>query len=1296
MEEYELPTNITGEITVPAGYYVAPCDDYTMAFGAKVTFSPGSQLRIDAMSPFSLDAIAGFVYFEAGSSIAMSVMGHGTAIPFTEEVTTILDGAFSYNVEMGTGALMVFEATLSIADDSMVTCNKHILEFNGDTSFVAEVNVDIDMEDYDPSELDEIPMHVLVEAETIFGEIVYYPDGDDTETFVTISSDSYQSFYLEASNAAYSKTDNSTLDLQGSSKIILDIDGSEAVLTDETDLDIVITGDEPEDFDVDVSGKYSFEIDVDDYKGEILTIRDVAMSASVVIDNDDVTAKYKSEIGEISVDTMYSDFSLKGLEYSDGMTFEANSLSDLFSIQNILKEYAYMAEYNPSEAKDYIMACTGAMIEVYFGEEIAADFEELLVQLPPMALYALGFEDGYILSCVPDGTTLKAQFQRIYDGLGEDPDFTDYLSGCTDYILKVTYGIDEFVDPVLQFTQDFSLDYLMLDTEDYDLEVSGIELSSSVKYGSDYESKTESSYDGATAYIRYPTGTVFEVVLPAMSNSTFVDDEGITEESTVEGEFSVSAITFGGDVYVLSFEADANDTMYMNYEGLVTFSTNDEIMDFLLTGAGVSFSADYISYNMDVAIQVNDIDFPEYQDIDVAGLASYIRIVPKELGLDSFLAEASADSFLADYFLADDSLASDLALAGGLALADDLADDDGFSMDELAEYITIPPIQEIEIDADVEADVSFSFENVIAYVPDYQGMYYNATIGKFTADAEFTFVDEELEGSASASYRDCTATLYNSMMTINYNVDEMEMEGEVIADNIIAVEATGSMYVALGVGSDVSQVYVMDDIEAIAEIVYDMSGETEAELDSLSFDYVIIDQGITVDFGKVVYDVDSMTFFTNEVNIDGIFLNKGSQLYSMSGTVQDVYMEFEGMYPESYSITSADIIFNGTNGYVVWKQTVDERGNLVTCDVDGSFLLDNIELVPCVYDLIHPVILGGQSHYTFTGEGVAYAREAYFSEYGGTEMGGTAYALDEYFGGDLHLYLDFTGVVLGFDARGFMTVKALTGYTLDPSTYEGFTVGSDGYVVIDPEILAEGEGILSAEGVGDLHTLTIDGVSKPVHYGAEIVIEKGSNFLGMFNENGDAIGDVDGTTWYFKYYYDGDMTLYSISTQAVTVTPDRVVKLSDEQFNFTVPLEEFGAIIFETADGMIVNYASEDLVPGDIVRTAIEKTTFNGKDAFMIHCDHSMIIEYPVSGTDVVLYHVIRGVPVPMNCMYYVDDDGQAYAIAELSSFSTFYFDEKEGGKTTDTYFYLAAIAIALIVAVALCVPLYLRKRKAA
>ena len=175
------------------------------------------------------------------------------------------------------------------------------------------------------------------------------------------------------------------------------------------------------------------------------------------------------------------------------------------------------------------------------------------------------------------------------------------------------------------------------------------------------------------------------------------------------------------------------------------------------------------------------------------------------------------------------------------------------------------------------------------------------------------------------------------------------------------------------------------------------------------------------------------------------------------------------------------------------------------------------------------------------------------------------------------------------------------------------------------------------------------------------------------------------------------MTLTSVTTATVTATPDEVVKLTTDKFNFVVPDAEFDFITYELPSGMIVSFASEDLVSGEAVRAAVEETKYEGKDAFMIHSDHTMTIEYAVSGTDVTLYHVIRGVPVPMNCMYYVDENGQTYAVAELTSYSTYFFDEKgsNGGKD-NTYFYLAAIAIAIIVVAALCVPLYLKKKRTA
>ncbi|MBQ3685071.1 MAG: hypothetical protein II933_01475 [Candidatus Methanomethylophilaceae archaeon] len=1285
MEEYELPAAITGEITIPAGYYVTPKDDYTMAaLGGvtSITFSAGSQLRIDAMSSFSMDAVAGFLYFEAGSSIAFTVLDEGYAMPVKEKFCTILSGKFTYDIEMGTGTYMVFDAKLTISDGAMITYNKEDFFFNCDTTLTAEVNIEADLKDFDPEDLDDVPMHVLVNAKLTCGEIIYYPDGDHDEAFVTLVKGSYQSYYLEASNPTYLKADKATLDMEVSGKFVLDIDGTEATITDEADLSVVIkTGEKLDDIDISITGNTSYELDVDDYSGDILTIRDIAISSSAKIDDEKVSYEDRFQIDELSIVTPANSFSIKGFDYSDSMTFEANSLADIFSVKNIVKEYAYIAQYNPAEAKNYIMACTGAMIEVYFGSEMAADFAELLDQIPPQVLSVLGFEDGYILSCVPTGTTLKDQFQKIYNGLGQDPDFLDYLDGCTDYILKVTYGIDEFVAPVLEFTENLSLDYLMFDTALYDLEVSGIQLSTNTIYGEGYESETESSYDGATATLKFPT-SAFEIELPAMSNYTFVDDNGITEKMTVDGDLSIYAITAEMKEYYLSFSVDAVDNMFMNYDGLITANANDKITDFFLSGSDVVVSADSLRYKVDVEIQINDIDFPEYKDIDVAGLAN--RVKTNDLTLSNFLA---GDSFLLDTnFLAGDSF----------LLADDSFEGDNF----LADNLLRPPMPDIQIDADVSIDAYASMKGALLNVNGYRGMYYTVTFDEFESDVDASFADDNLDATASLSYENLYARAYSPMAvfdysTITYSADKIQMEGDVIADNIMAVDVTGDLCVTRGNASDVAEVYIYDDLKASMD--YDIEDRT-AELNALTFDFKVIDTGITIDFGNIACDVDEMSFHSDMVEISGIYLSKGSPLYSMGGTVENVEMVFDGLYPQSYRISAADITFTGTNGYLVWKQTVDGNGNHVNCEVDGTFLMDRVAEVPVVYNMITPVILGGQDHYSFTGEGMAVTGEADFSEFGGTEMAGTAYVNKKYTEGDeLSLDLEFHGCALGFDDRGFLTIRAMAGFTLDPTTYDGFTVNSDGYVVIDPEIVEAGEGFLFASATGDMFNLTIDGVTTPVHYGAPINIPKDENFLGMFNENGDAVGDVILNNWCYDYYYLGDMTLTSVTTVTVTATPDEVVKLTTDKFNFVVPEAEFDFITYDLPSGMIVSFASEDLVSGEAVRAAVEETKYEGKDAFMIHSDHTMTIEYAVSGTDVTLYHVMRGIPVPMSCMYYVDENGQTYAVAELTSYSTYYFDEKgSDGSKDNTYFYLAAIAIAIIVVAALCVPLYLKKKRTA
>jgi hypothetical protein len=305
---------------------------------------------------------------------------------------------------------------------------------------------------------------------------------------------------------------------------------------------------------------------------------------------------------------------------------------------------------------------------------------------------------------------------------------------------------------------------------------------------------------------------------------------------------------------------------------------------------------------------------------------------------------------------------------------------------------------------------------------------------------------------------------------------------------------------------------------------------------------------------------------------------------------------------------------------------------------------------------------------------------------------GIVYVTDKYVNGDVELEISFDGALFGVmhndgALKDVYLIRPMPGYTLDPSSYDGFTANPlDGIITID-----EGADVLSATSIGEKYTLTLDGAPFEVTYGEPFTHEyRGENPAMVLGPNDRAYGHIEAGRWYLdEYHILGDATFTTVYGEEVQVKLNDVTEVTTKGFTFNVPDEEFDYIAINAPCGATIAYSAIDIAGKDAVYGCIyEVDKIKGNKTYQIDSSAVSMVTIPVSTKDAKLFHMVGGEATQMDAIVYEGDDGKYYATAYLSGYSLYYVEEgsSNGGDNTMLYVAIAVIAVVVLVAVAFAV----------
>jgi hypothetical protein len=413
---------------------------------------------------------------------------------------------------------------------------------------------------------------------------------------------------------------------------------------------------------------------------------------------------------------------------------------------------------------------------------------------------------------------------------------------------------------------------------------------------------------------------------------------------------------------------------------------------------------------------------------------------------------------------------------------------------------------------------------------------------------------------------------------------------------------------------------------------------------------------------------------------------------SVSGELRSVRVTMDDTGTPMLEFQAASLRFTNLDGAVM-DCTASAGDGRISMDLDakGEFAFR---------DAMDPVSIGAfltSEAYSLVevnaaGTGMLIDPDGTFIPGKTASAGGTYYVSESYSAEDLSLELDFHGTVLGI-VPGGMTVAALNGFTLDPSSFSGFTL-VDGAVVLDESILRAHGGVLRAESNGDPYTLTLDGKAHDAAYGDTVRLSVSSHAMAVFDADGRSYGSIEDGMWTYVYGHHGDLTLTSVDGKDVIAIADGVRTVGSDAIRFTAP-SSFGYLGFELSSGVIAEFSSEDLGPGSKASFCAIPGGYEGYRSFSIYCNGPATVCFPVQSEGTALFHIVKGQSVAVPAVY-EQRDGGLYLVAYLDSYSLYYLnedyhpDEKEDGGFP-TYLVLAGVAVAAV-AIAAAV-LVLRKR---
>jgi len=1271
-EVVEIPSEITTDFTIKAGQCGDLDKDVTISPGKHIIVQAGGELCIDIFKSYTLVGAADSgIKFEAGSALCIHAMDVEIGdMPAYEDVDLDINGQIKQTASYDIPNLKASTAT-EIKDGTVISADGVPFTFKGAAKFSMEATVFgshevigklmdiIENEKYDELvdflKTADIRAAASVSVET--GQIVATNKDGKEYKFDKISVE--ESF--EIASPANLKQDY--LQIKVTDKTDISMSGAGANITIKDDSNITLKLDDfttqaLEALFFELDGKFNFSIEAKDIDtGDDLKIGDMKLSLngsfgdvwkyseSLKIDNFEVPVETEQQKGKLKIE---------GFEVSTESSVDFKSLPELFTYENMEKVYKYIfGGYDPEKADAYIEAVIVDLFDVYFKDEtVKTALMMALSMVPEEERNYLGMVCGFFAT--QSAKQFPAIYQDVYNGMsGDKKELSEYLELCGKEVILQTFGVKDFEMPTFTYTANLDLEGIFYESVNGTADIENISYDLEVK--EDHGLEISAALDFGNADARFATligGEVDEVKIPAIKGSATFKGDSASVAGEVNGDllidvgdyyYSLEGLKVSENASLTINEATSKHTVEISkLNGRIHDDETDK--ERIITGNGIKFEGE------------GKLAIPDVTAQDILALYYALsEIQPPEDMDDPFDVLAFLDTV-------EDTICSTLHVK--------------------ADTITMLQTEKLDVDFIAYTHIG-SLSQGTRYI-----QYNDVSIdGAFGIDkgVEKCELTADISGNHSvirpghghASEADAKFTM------------------KLVNNNEIDVELTGDFMLQRLHRSTPVYEFEMTDADVTAKIV-----KTDDGMDILpgktTGKYTVVEHGVKIEFSEVKYTPETDVLYADSAKVSGY--NNGTgignsyyPIKSIDGTIKAVKVDLKEFVPK-FSIDSADLTFVGYNGATLKYTAEVDRGvtlNETYVITDGIFDYDAMADFAIIDRLIDPdgidlyqVEVKGEGGHLITSE-LEIEDNKFFT--------GIVYVTDRYVNGDVELSIDFEGALFGVmhntgALKDVYLIRPMPGYTLDPSSYDGFTVDATGIITID-----EGAYVLSATSIGEKYTLTLDGEKHEVQYGKEFTHEfRGEPAVVVLGPNDRAYGEIKDGRWYFTYNILGDATFTAVYGQKVQVKLNDVTEATTDGFIFDVPDEEFDSIAIKAPCGATIAYSAIDIAGKDDVYGCIyEADKIKGNKTYQIDSSAVSMVTIPVSTKDAKLFHMVDGEATQMDAVVFEGDDGKYYAAAYLSGYSLYYVEEgssSNGGDNTMLYVAIAVIAVIVLVAVAFAV----------
>lgn len=572
----------------------------------------------------------------------------------------------------------------------------------------------------------------------------------------------------------------------------------------------------------------------------------------------------------------------------------------------------------------------------------------------------------------------------------------------------------------------------------------------------------------------------------------------------------------------------------------------------------------------------------------------------------------------------------------------------------------------------IYADLDFRADDVLARS--------DTNAGTELLDADDVDVDATYDGSLTLHIKAGASVLEDIDDGHGYeaSTDGISISAVIIGPVIEAELEGDAVYKRFNEYAEDSRFTFTDATATVSAAIGEDLDLKDYEVGAFAGDVVLIYDGIALDCGRMSYEPVTGMFASQNVLVSGTSTDAYSEVLAIDGMIADFRISLDGdcafsSHVLTYTLNDGSVLRDtmAVSGGKV-AESIEISGRVPYNIANGYSTVTGNHTRAAVEGL--PITLGVSGSGTLT----MTSLDAGIMTLTNGSVSVNGYIRTD----DLLIMLNgFSGARIAvFGPDGGMKVEAEPGYTLDPSTYDGFAI-IDGWVALDESKIVDGRIDLTAVSVPDRYRLTVDGDVVDAVYRSMVVREVPEDVMWFADADGNVYGSIQYGEWSFWYDVLGDLELKSVKGKEVVAEPGKTVKSPSDSFYFEIPSSGQSASI-ATPSGLIFGI-DPHMPASDRVAVSVSKTTFDGYRAYDITSDVRVHAMFPVSDDNARLYHIVNGNPVEMASVFVLREDGSMLLEADLSSYSVYFVtEEPEKEKSGSNAFYIIAAVIVIVVAI--------------